>query len=292
MKPEVRLALDRAADAVRRRTGASFPRVGVVLGSGLAGVSDAVASEVEIPYRAIPGLAGCTAPGHRSRLVAGRLPAATGPDLPVALLCGRHHLYEGHDADSAAFGVRLLGTLGVRKLVITAAVGAIRSDLHAGDFVLLRDHLNLTGTSPLEGAEPGPEPRFPDMTRVWDPELSAALRRAGERTGTELSTGVYAGLRGPQFETPAEIRMLAAMGADVVGMSVVMEAIAARHAGLRIAGITFCSNLAAGISPVPLDAAHVNEAAARAVPRLTALLAAAASEPAFAGQLRCGTIPP
>ena len=281
MKPEVRRALDRAAASVRSRIGSPFPEVGIVLGSGLAGVSDALVTEAEIPYRDIPGLAGCTAPGHRSRLIVGRRPATSGTGQRMALLCGRHHLYEGHDADSAAFGVRLLATLGVRKLVITAAVGAIRPDLDAGDFMLLRDHLNLTGTSPLEGPEPGPEPRFPDLTRAWDPDLSAALERAGERTGTTLTTGVYAGLRGPQFETPAEIRMLAAMGADVVGMSVVMEAIAARHLGVRLAGLVFCSNLAAGISPVPLDAAHVNEAAAAAVPRLTALLAAAAAEPAF-----------
>ncbi len=283
MKPEARRALDRAAASVRSRIGSPFPEVGIVLGSGLAGVSNALVTEAEIPYRDIPGLAGCTAPGHRSRLIVGRLPATSGAGPGMALLCGRHHLYEGHDADSAAFGVRLLATLGVRKLVITAAVGAIRPDLDAGDFMLLRDHLNLTGTSPLEGPEPGPEPRFPDLTRAWDPDLSAALERAGGRTGTTLTTGVYAGLRGPQFETPAEIRMLAAMGADVVGMSVVMEAIAARHLGVRLAGLVFCSNLAAGISPVPLDAAHVNEAAAGAVPRLIALLAAAAAEPAFGG---------
>lgn len=273
--------MDQAAAAVRRRTGAPFPEVGVVLGSGLAGVSDSVAAEAEIPYREIPGLAECTAPGHRSRLVVGRLRAAAGSDLPVALLCGRHHLYEGHDADAAAFGVRLLASLGVRRLVITAAVGAIRKDLTAGDFVILRDHLNLTGTSPLEGPEPGPEPRFPDMTGVWDRELAAVMARAGDRIGLPLTTGVYAGLRGPQFETPAEIRMLAAMGADLVGMSVVMEAIAARHRGVRLAGVAFCSNLAAGISPVPLDAAHVNEMAAEAVPRLSALLSAVAADPAF-----------
>ncbi len=284
MDPEVRRELDRAASAVRREVGAAFPQVGLVLGSGLAGAADALGAARSLPYDRIPGLADCTAPGHRSRLVVGELAAASGPGLPVATLSGRHHLYEGHSAASAAFGVRLLATLGVRRLVLTAAVGAIRPGLDAGDFLRIEDHLNLTGTSPLEGPEPGPEARFPDMSRVWDPALGAALDRAAERVGMKLPAGVYAGVRGPQFETPAEIRMLARMGADVVGMSVVMEAIAARHCGVRLAGLAFASNLAAGISPVPLDADHVTEAARRAVPRLTALLGAAADEAEFRGE--------
>lgn len=281
MKPEVREALDRAAEVVRARVREPLPEVGLVLGSGLADAAEAAAVRAAIPYDEIPGLAECTAPGHRSRLVFGDFPAEPGPPLPVAILGGRHHLYEGRTPDEAAFGVRLLGTLGIRRLVLTAAVGAIRPGLEAGDFLRIEDHLNLTGASPLEGPEPGPEPRFPDMTRAWDPDLGNALRRAAERAGIPLPAGIYAGLRGPQFETPAEIRMLARLGADVVGMSIVMEAIAARHRGIRLAGIAFASNLAAGIGPAPLDGDHITEAAARAVPRLTRLLSAAAADPAF-----------
>ena len=169
----------------------------------------------------------------------------------------------------------------MRRLVLTAATGGIAPELAVGDFVRIRDQLNLTGASPLTGPEPGPEPRFPDMTALWDPELLAATGRAGERIGTHLPVGVYAGVRGPELETPAEIRMLRAMGADVVGMSIVLEAIAARHAGMRVAGLAFVSNLAAGLGGGAIDAAHVNEAGQAASPRLTRLIAAIAAEPEF-----------
>ncbi len=283
MKTETAALLREAAGTVRRWWGEDrrFPEVGVVLGSGLAGAADAVLDARSLPYREIPGLRDCSAPGHRSRLVAGELDGDSGTRPAVAMLLGRHHLYEGWTPDEAVFGVRLLGTLGVRRLVLTAAVGAIQPGLRVGDFLRIEDHLNLTGGSPLEGPEPGPEPRFPDMTRAWDEELGAALTRAAGRLGMPLLSGVYAGVRGPQFETPAEIRMLRTLGADVVGMSVVHEAIAARHVGIRLAGLAFASNLAAGIGDGPLDTAHVNEAAARAVPDLLRLLGAATSEPEF-----------
>ena len=283
MRAETAARLREAAAAVRKwnRDGRPFPEVGIVLGSGLAGTADALKDARSLPHRQIPGLAECSAPGHRSRLVVGELPADSGTPLPVAMLLGRHHLYEGWTAEEAVFGVRLLGTLGVRRLVLTAAVGAIHPDLRVGDFLRIDDHLNLTGASPLEGPEPGPEPRFPDLTHAWDEELGEALERAASRVGMPLLSGVYAGVRGPQFETPAEIRMLRTVGADVVGMSVVLEAIAARHLGIRLAGLAFASNLAAGIGEGPLDASHVNEAAARAVPTLVRLLSAAAAEPGF-----------
>jgi len=149
--------------------------------------------------------------------------------------------------------------------------------------VRIEDHLNLTGASPLEGPEPGPEPRFPDMTNAWDEALGLARDSAPACGVAPLTRGVYAGVRGPQFETPAEIRMLRKMGADVVGMSVVLEAIAARHLGIRLAGLAFASNLAAGIGKEPLDGAHVNEAAGRAVPTLIRLLSWAAAQPEFRG---------
>lgn len=283
MKAETAARLREAAGGVRRwwGEGEPFPEVGIVLGSGLAGAADALLDARSLPYREIPGLRECSAPGHRSRLVTGALSAGSETRLPVAMLLGRHHLYEGWTPDEAVFGVRLLGSLGVRRLVLTAAVGAIHPELRVGDFLRIDDHLNLTGASPLEGPEPGPEPRFPDLTRAWDEELGAALTRAAGRLGMPLRSGVYAGVRGPQFETPAEIRMLRTLGADVVGMSVVHEAIAARHLGIRLAGLAFASNLAAGMGEGPLDAAHVNEAAARAVPDLVRLLGAAVEESAF-----------
>ena len=284
MKTEIAEQLRLAAGVVRDwRGGAPFPAVGIVLGSGLSTAGDALARATSLPFGEIPGLAACSAPGHRSRLVVGELGADTGPPLPVAALLGRHHLYEGWTPDEAVFGVRLLGALGVRRLVLTAAVGAIHPALRVGEFLRIDDHLNLTGVGPLEGPEPGPEPRFPDMTRAWDERLGAALERAAARLGMPLLCGVYAGVRGPQFETPAEIRMLRTLGADVVGMSVVHEAIAARHLGIRLAGLAFASNLAAGMGKGPLDSAHVNEAAARAVPDLVRLLGAAAGEPEFRG---------
>ena len=285
MNAETAARLAEAAAFVRAWHGKDrpFPEVGIVLGSGLAGTADAVKDARSLPHRQIPGLAECSAPGHRSRLVVGGLPADSEPPLPVAVLLGRHHLYEGRTPEEAVFGVRLLGTLGVRRLVLTAAVGAIHPDLRVGDFLRIDDHLNLTGASPLEGPEPGPEPRFPDMTRAWDEDLGRALERAASRIGIRLRSGVYAGVRGPQFETPAEIRMLRTIGADVVGMSVVLEAIAARHLGIRLAGLAFASNLAAGMGEGPLDAAHVNEAAGRAVPTLVRLLGAAAAEDEFRG---------
>ena len=283
MKTETAALLREAGAAVRKWHGDDrpFPRVGVVLGSGLAGAADALSDARSLPYGEIPGLPDCSAPGHRSRLVVGGLTDDSETRLDVAMLLGRHHLYEGWTPEAAVFGVRLLSTLGVRRLVLTAAVGAIRPELRVGDFLRIDDHLNLTGASPLEGPEPGPEPRFPDMTQTWDEGLGAALARAAARLRMPLLAGVYAGVRGPQFETPAEIRMLRTLGADVVGMSVVHEAIAARHLGIRLAGLAFASNLAAGIGEGPLDAAHVHEAAARAAPDLVRLLGAAAAEPAF-----------
>ena len=284
MRVETAARLREAAATVRQWYGDGiFPEVGIVFGSGLAGAADSVSNARSLPYPEIPGLAQCSAPGHRSRLVVGELATDAGTSLPVAMLLGRHHLYEGWTAEEAVFGVRMLGALGVGRLVLTAAVGAIHPDLRVGDFLRIDDHLNLTGASPLEGPEPGPEPRFPDMTRAWDEELGTALERAAARIGMPLVSGVYGGVRGPQFETPAEIRMLRTVGADVVGMSVVLEAIAARHLGIRLAGLAFASNLAAGIGEGPLDAAHVNEAGARAVPGLVRLLGAAAAEPEFRG---------
>ncbi len=276
MKQDVRTRVAAAARMVREWAGRDFPGFGIVLGSGLAAAAGRVREPRFLPFHQIPGCPLCSAPGHRSRLLLGEIES-----LPVALLLGRHHLYEGHTPDEAVFTIRLLAALGVKKVLLTAATGGIAPELAVGDFLRIRDQLNLTGASPLTGPEPGPEDRFPDMTRMWDPELAAAVGRAGERIGMPLPVGVYAGVRGPQFETPAEIRMLRALGGDVVGMSVVLEAIAARHAGMRIAGLGFVSNLAAGMGEAELDPAHVEEEGKKASPRLARLLVEIAREPEF-----------
>jgi purine-nucleoside phosphorylase len=259
--------LDAAVSAIRERTSLS-PAVGVVLGSGLGGFGDAVADAIEIPYAEIPGWPVSTAVGHAGKLVIG-----TVEGVPVAVMRGRAHLYEGHTPEKVVFGVRVLGRLGVRTLVLTNACGAVDTSLEAGQLVLLSDHLNLQGTSPLVG--PNDEtlgPRFPDMSDAYDPVLRAAAREAAARLRVELRECVYAAWLGPAFETPAEIRMMRALGADLVGMSTVPEVLAARHIGIRCVAISCVTNMAAGVLPEPIDHEHVLEVGAGAQATLTALL--------------------
>jgi purine-nucleoside phosphorylase len=259
--------LDAAVSAIAERTPLR-PVVGVVLGSGLGGFADAADDAIEIPYAEIPGWPVSTAVGHAGTLVVG-----TASGVPVAVMKGRAHLYEGHPADKVVFGVRVLGRLGVHTLVLTNACGAIDVSLEPGQLVLVSDHLNLQGTSPLVG--PNDEalgPRFPDMSDAYDPVLRAAAREAGARVGIELPERVYAAWLGPAFETPAEIRMLRALGADLVGMSTVPEVLAARHMGIRCLAISCVTNMAAGVLPVPIDHEQVLEVGARAQSTLTALL--------------------
>lgn len=259
--------IDDAAAAIAALTPLR-PAVGVVLGSGLGGFAEEVEDPVEIPYEEIPGWPVATALGHAGRLVVGRVGGVV-----VAVMRGRAHLYEGLPAEKVVFGVRALGRLGVKTLVLTNAVGAIDTTLEPGQLVLVADHLNLQGASPLVG--PNDDrlgPRFPDMSAAYDPELRAAARMAGARIGVDLVERVYAGWLGPAFETPAEIRMLRTLGADLVGMSTVPEVLAARHMGLRVLAISCVTNMAAGVRPEPIDAAHVLEVGARAQDTLTALL--------------------
>ena len=269
-------ALDTAVSDIRKRT-ALEPVVGVVLGSGLGGFADAVENPVEIPYGDIPGWPVSTAIGHAGTLVIGE---AAG--VPVAVMKGRAHLYEGHPPEKVVFGIRVLGRLGIRSLVLTNACGAVDTSLEPGQLVLISDHLNLQGTSPLVG--PNDEalgPRFPDMSDAYDPELRAAAKAAGARLGVELREAVYAAWLGPAFETPAEIRMMRTLGADLVGMSTVPEVLAARHMGIRCLAVSCVTNMAAGVLPEPIDHAHVLEVGARAQATLTALLQELA--PALAG---------
>jgi purine-nucleoside phosphorylase len=237
------------------RLGNLAPRVGIVLGSGLAGLSDVVDGSVTIPYRDIPEMPDPTVPGHRGEFVAGMLEG-----VPVILQRGRLHLYEGHPPDAATLPVRLLAQLGIEALIVTNAAGGIHRDLRPPALMLIRDHINLTGRSPLVGPVREGERRFPDMSEAYDRPLRTLARRAAADAGLTLREGVYVGLLGPSFETPAEIRMLERLGADAVGMSTVLEVIQARACGIRVLGISTITNLAAGIGSEPLSHEDVLEA--------------------------------
>jgi purine-nucleoside phosphorylase len=259
--------LDEAVRAVRERTELE-PRVGLILGSGLGGLADDIENRVEIPYGEIPGWPVSTAVGHAGVLVLGMVGG-----VPLAVMRGRAHLYEGISADRAVFGVRVLGRLGVHTLVVTNAAGGIKESYRVGQLVLISDHVNLMGTSPLVGANADElGPRFPDMSDAYDPKLRARARDAAARLGLEVGEGVYAAWLGPQFETPAEIRFMRTMGGDLAGMSTVPEVIAARHMGIRCLGISVVTNMAAGVGRGRLAHDEVLAAGAEAQPRLTALL--------------------
>jgi purine-nucleoside phosphorylase len=261
--------VDDAVARIRQDTDLE-PLVGVVLGSGLGGLADQLEGGVEIPYGEIPGWPASTAVGHAGVLVLGTIDG-----VPVAVLKGRAHLYEGIGADRAVFGVRVLGRLGVRTLVVTNAAGAIDERFRPGQLVLITDHVNLLGTSPLVGPNDDTlGPRFPDLSDAYDPILRARAREAAAALGLELGEGVYGAWLGPQFETPAEIRFLRVIGCDLAGMSTVPEVIAARHLGIRCLGISVVTNLAAGVVEGKLDHEGVLAVGAEAQPRLTALLRA------------------
>jgi purine-nucleoside phosphorylase len=228
---------------VRLRT-ALVPRLGIVLGSGLGGLANRLEDAVAIPFANLPGWPAATAPGHAGRLFVGYLDG-----VPVAALQGRFHLYEGYPAGLVVQPVLLMGRLGTRAVLLTNAAGGIDPAYRPGTLMIIRDHLNLSGASPLAG--PNDDllgPRFLDLTQAWSVRLQELLRRAAADLGIDLVEGVYAQLRGPNYETPAEIRMLGLVGASAVGMSTVVEAIAARWAGLEIAGLSLITNQAAGVA--------------------------------------------
>ena len=243
-----------AADAVRGRLGVGTPAAAIVLGSGLGALADRVRDARRVPYGEIPGFHAPKVVGHRGELIRGTLGGRE-----VLLLAGRFHMYEGHDAREAAFPVRVVHALGARTLFVSNAAGGIRRTFKPGDLMVIADHINLMFRNPLIGAaEPG-ETRFPDMSAPWSPRLQALLETAAREQGILLQRGVYAGLLGPTYETPAEIRMLERIGADAVGMSTVPEVIVARALGMETAGISLITNPAAGISVTPLDHAEVVE---------------------------------
>ncbi|WP_437686288.1 purine-nucleoside phosphorylase [Sorangium sp. So ce176] len=261
--------LDEAARVIRQQIPA-LPSVGVVLGSGLGGWGDELSDLVKVPYAAIPGMPRPAVAGHAGFLCAGRV-----GDVPVACLQGRAHLYEGHLPAKVVFGVRVLARLGCRAVLLTNAAGGINQGFAAGDLMLIVDHLNLMGTNPLVGPnDDALGKRFPDMTYAHDPRLLELARAAAREAGVPLREGIYAGLLGPTYETPAEIRMLRTLGADAVGMSTVPEIIALRHMGVPAAAVSCVTNLAAGLTQRELDHREVEETARQARTRFTALLSA------------------
>lgn len=258
----------RAVDFIRDRVSTVAPRVGIVLGSGLGALVDAIQVDGAISYGEIPGFPASTVEGHAGRLVLGRLEG-----VPVAVMQGRVHLYEGYPAREVVFPTRVLVRLGASRLVITNAAGCLNTAFKAREIMMISDHLNLQGTSALCGPnDDALGPRFPDMTDAYDPEYRKIAREVAHAKNVTLREGVYAGLLGPQYETPAEIRMLKAIGADAVGMSTVNEVIAARHMGARVFGLSALSNMAAGLSAMPLSHAEVKESADAMQSDLTALI--------------------
>jgi purine-nucleoside phosphorylase len=232
------------------------PRVMVVLGSGLGAFADELADPISIPYSEIPGWPVSTAAGHAGKLVFGKL----NHHLDVVVMAGRTHLYEGYTPAQVTFGVRVLHRLGARSAVFTNAAGGINLSYRQGALVLISDHINLQGANPLIGANDDSEgPRFPDMTEAYSAAYRAKAHQVARELKIQLDEGVYAALTGPSYETPAEIRYLRAIGADLVGMSTVPEVIVANHLGMHVLAISCVTNMAAGIQPQKLDHKEVME---------------------------------
>jgi purine-nucleoside phosphorylase len=242
------VAARKAADAVHDKLGIKDPVIAIILGSGLGGLVDELSDEREIAYTDIPGFPATAVSGHSGMLYAGALAGRE-----VIALAGRFHLYEGHAPSLAGFPVRVLHALGARALFVTNAAGGIRRSLRAGDLMIISDQINLMWQNPLVGAlEPG-DTRFPDMSEPYDLRLRELLRAAMIRCGLPVVEGVYAGLPGPAYETPAEVRMMERLGADAVGMSTVPEVLVARALGMPVAGVSCITNVASGYSTTPLS---------------------------------------
>jgi len=263
--------MTRAAEVIHSRVtaaGGALPQVAVVLGSGLGAFAEELESPVVIRYEEIPGWPRSTAVGHAGKLVVGLCGG-----VPTAVLAGRAHLYEGYTAQQAVYGLRVLRALGVQSVLLTNAAGGINTAYKPGDLVLIADHINLLGQNPLSG--PNDEslgPRFPDMTEAYSKPFRELARHAAASLGVSMAEGIYAAVPGPSYETPAEIRYLRAIGADLVGMSTVPEAIAASHMGMRTLGISCVTNHAAGVVDQKLDHREVLEVGERMKGTLIELL--------------------
>jgi purine-nucleoside phosphorylase len=259
-----------AAEAAAERLDAAGIEVAVVLGSGLASAADALTAVRSVPYSSVPGFPETTVAGHPGRLMCGLWEGRR-----ALVLCGRVHAYEGYCASEVGFGVRMAGTLGAHTVIVTNVAGGVDPAFEVGEIVAISDHINLTGASPLTG--PNDErlgPRFVDMTDVYTPDLRvAASEIARQRFGRPLREAVYAGLPGPSYETPAEVRMLRILGVGLVGMSTIHEVISARHAGLKVLGLSMVANPAAGVKAEKLRHEDVTRAAAAGAARLGSLVA-------------------
>jgi purine-nucleoside phosphorylase len=258
-----------AGDALRARLAGRAPRIALILGSGLGGLAARIADAVSVPYGDLPGFPNTAVAGHAGRVVAGLLDG-----VPVLAFAGRFHLYEGHPPATAALPVRAARRAGVEFLFVSNAAGGVRRTFGAGDLMLIRDHINLMGRNPLIGPVEHGELRFPDMSAPYDPALATLLRSAAAAERVPLQEGVYAGLLGPSYETPAEVRMLERLGADAVGMSTVPEVLAARAMGMRVAGVSCITNPAAGIGGGALHHQDVLDVTTRAAERFERLVTA------------------
>lgn len=257
-----------AARAIGQRCGADFPKIVLVLGTGLGGFGDQIRIRTIIDYKDIPGFPASTVAGHKGRLLIGE---AAG--VAVACMQGRLHVYEGHPVQKIVLPIRTFRALGASTLVVTNAAGGISPNLVPGSLMIIEDHINFSGCNPLVG--PNDEeigPRFPDLTGAYDPALRGKLADAANAEGIKAASGVYLFTSGPSFETPAEIRMFAAMGADAVGMSTAPEVIAARHAGMRVVGFSLITNLAAGLSRQPMSHGETLAVGAQSAEEMSRLL--------------------
>jgi purine-nucleoside phosphorylase len=262
-------AAGRAAKFVLSKTKLR-PKIAVVLGSGLGAFAERLTGAAKISYERISGFPRATAIGHAGKLIVGKL-----GEVPVAVMQGRVHLYEGHSVQDVVFPVRVLRRMGIRTVILTSAAGGVGEGLMPGALVLIRDHINLQGVNPLAGANDDQwGQRFPDMTYAYAEKYRNVARDEARKLGIELREGVYAGLAGPSYETPAEIHYLQAIGADLAGMSTVAETIAARHAGMGVLGISCVTNRAAGLAGRALDHTEVLAAGRRAQDELAPLLSA------------------
>jgi purine-nucleoside phosphorylase len=262
-------AVREAAAYIGRRT-KLVPEIGLILGSGLGAAADRMEQAVAIPYENIPHFPVSTVEGHAGELCIGVIEGR-----PAVMMKGRFHLYEGYDAASVSFPVRVMKELGVRTLLVTNAAGGINTSFKPGDLMLIEDHINLTGRNPLVGInDPEQGPRFPDMSEAYSRKLRRLAEQTAREKGIVLQKGVYVGVLGPSYETPAEIRMMRALGADAVGMSTVAEVIAAKHIGLDVLGISCISNMASGILEQPLSHQEVIETTERVKEQFLALVLA------------------
>lgn len=259
--------VNHCVEQVRRRV-TELPRIGIVLGSGLGDLAEKLENPIYVPYAEIDGFPTSTAPGHVGRFVFGRFEG-----VPTVMMQGRIHLYEGYPVSDCVLPIRLMTSLGIDTLILTNAAGAINKTYHVGDFCLLKDHISSFVPSPLLGenvSEWGV--RFPDMSEVYDTQLREKMHRAAQKAGCTLHDGVYIQFTGPAYETPAEIRMASVMGADMAGMSTVIEAIAAHHMGVRLVGVSLATNLAAGVGAAKLSEEEVIEEGKKAATRFQAMI--------------------